>query len=460
MDDVSGSPFGPLEADGDWARAFSYHPFRPEIERAEGVHIWDTAGNQYIDATGGPFCVSLGHGHPKVKAAIVDQLDKFAYAHPTLANRPRAELCKAIASVTPGDLNTSYLVSGGSEAVETAIKIARQHHLACGRPGKFKIISCYDSYHGMTLATMSLSGNPGTTSRYEPMLHHWPKIEQYSDVARPEGVGRDEWGVASARRLDALIAHEGPDSVAAFIATPHGCGPEYGVVPPASYWREIRRICDENDVLLIADEVVTGFGRTGKWFGMEHFGVVPDMMTLAKGINSAYLPLGAVTVSDKVNAPFRDGAPFIHGFTNGGNPVAAASGTATIEAIRSEGLIEQVVERGQQLFSHAERLARHPTVADVRGWGLFMVLEMSQGPETRAYFPPEAGAEQRFQEIALANGLVFYSTLYGPRRRAVVRRGLPLWVTPAFTVTPGQVDEIVDRLDRSLHQCEQAMLAG
>ncbi|WP_254621202.1 aspartate aminotransferase family protein [Sphingomonas sp. CL5.1] len=452
--------YGPLAPEGDWARAFSYHPFSPEIDRAEGLYIFDTQGNRYIDATGGPFCVNLGHGHPRVKAAIASQLDKFAYAHPTLANRPRAELCKAIASITPGDLNTSYLVSGGSEAVETAVKIARQYQLAAGRPGKYKIISNYDAYHGMTLATMSLSGNPGTVGRYEPMISQWPKFNQYSDYTRPANMSREDWAIATARKLDEIISYEGADSVAAFIATPHGSGPDYGTVPPAIYWREIRRICDENDVLLISDEVVTGFGRTGKWCGMEHFDVIPDIMTFAKGINSGYLPLGAVTVSDKVNEPFKAGTPFIHGFTSGGNPVAAASGVATIDAIRDEGLLERVNERGAQLFSHAERLRRHPTVADVRGWGLFMVLELVQNAEDRSYFPPEAGAEQRFQEIALSNGLVFYSTLYGANRRPVIKRGLPMWVSPAYTVTSEQIEEIVDRLDRTLHQWEQAMSAG
>ncbi|MBV8685013.1 MAG: aspartate aminotransferase family protein [Caulobacteraceae bacterium] len=460
MDNAPSSEYLPLKSDGDWSHAFSYHPFDVEIERAEGVFIHDTKGNRYFDASGGPFAVNLGHGHPKINAAIKSQLERFAYAHPTLANRPRADLCKSIASVTPEGLNTSYLVSGGSEAVETAIKIARQYHVACGRTGKYKIASCYESYHGMTLATMSLSGNPGTLRHYEPMVSHWPRFHQYSDYKRPEGVSRDDWAVLTARELERIISYEGPETVAAVIATPHGSGPEYGVVPPARYWQEIRRICDENDVLLIADEVVTGFGRTGKWFGMQHFDVVPDIMTFAKGINSSYLPLGAVTVSDKIDAPFKDGAYFVHGFTSGGNPVAAASGVAAIEAIKSDGLVEQVAERGRQLFSHSERLNRHPSVADVRGWGLFMVLELVQGSSDRSYFPSDAGAEQRFQQIALSNGLALYSTLYGARRRPVLSRGLPMWIAPAYIITPGQLDEMVDRLDRTLHQWEQAMGVG
>jgi adenosylmethionine-8-amino-7-oxononanoate aminotransferase len=452
--------YAPLEAEGDWRNAFSHHPFNVEIARAEGVFIYDTLGRRYYDASGGPFAVNLGHGHPRMREAIVAQLDQYAYAHPTLANRRRADLCDAIASVTPPGLNTSYLVSGGSEAVETAIKIARQYHAACGRPGRHKIISNYESYHGMTLGTMSLSGNPRSNQHYDPMLLRWPKVAQYSDYRRPAGMSRDDWAVVTVQELERVIHYEGVDTVAAFIATPHGCGSEYGLVPPTLYWQEIRRVCDENDVLLIADEVVTGFGRTGRWFGMEHFGVVPDIMTFAKGINSSYIPLGAATVSDKVNEPFRNGTGFVHGFTNGGHPLAAASGIALIDILKSERLVEQSDERGRQLFSHADRLRAHPSVADVRGWGTFMVLELVSGADERAFFPPEANAEQRFQEIALSNGLALYSTLYGARRRPLMSRGLPMWIAPAFVISEDQLDDMIDRLDRTLHHWEQAMQVG
>lgn len=440
-----------------WKKVFSYHPLGIEIASAKGVHIHGTDGKRYLDATGGPFTVNLGYGHPAMNAAITGQLEKYAYAHPMLANRRRADLAELLASVMPPGMDASYLVSGGSEAVETALKIARQYHVACGRAGKHKIISNYGSYHGMTLATMALSGNAGTLRHYDPMIMRWPKTLQYSDFDRPPDVSRDDWAVRTARELERLIDSEGADTVAAFIATPHGCGSDYGVVPPARYWQEVRRICNENDVLLIADEVVTGFGRTGRWFGMEHFGVVPDLMTLAKGISSGYVPLGAVGVSDKVNEPFRKGTYFVHGFTNGGHPLACAAGVALIEILQRENLLENVTARGAQLFSHADRLRAHPCVADVRGWGLFMVLELVRERGSRAYFPPEAEAERRFQQRALANGLVFYSSLYGPSRRPSTSRGLPLWVSPAFVISEEQIDDLADRLDRTLHEWEAEM---
>ncbi len=460
MGQSTDSEFAPFAAEGPWEKAFSSHPFNVEIARAEGVFIYDTLGRRYYDASGGPFAVNLGHGHPKMREAIIAQLDQYAFAHPTLANRRRADLCEAIASVTPEGLDTSYLVSGGSEAVETAIKIARQYHVACGANGKHKIVSNYESYHGMTLATMSLSGNPGSNRHYDPMLIRWPKVAQYSDYRRPKDVSRDDWAVLTAQELERVIHYEGRDTVAAFIATPHGCGTEYGLVAPSVYWREVRRICDENDVLLIADEVVTGFGRTGRWFAMDHFGVLPDIMTFAKGINSSYIPLGAATVSDKVNAPFKAGVNFVHGFTNGGHPLAAASGIALIDILKSDGLVEQSAERGRQLFTHADRLRAHPSVADVRGWGTFMVLELVQEREPRSFFPPEAQAEQKFQEIALANGLALYSTLYGARRRPLMSRGLPMWIAPPFIISEDQLEDMIDRLDRTLHHWEQAMQAS
>jgi adenosylmethionine-8-amino-7-oxononanoate aminotransferase len=456
MPQLTEQPFEPLKEEGTWSYTFNYHALDVEVERAEGVFIYDTNGNRYYDASGGPMAVNLGHGHPRMKEAITEQLDKYCYVHPTLANRRRADLCEEIASVTPEGINASYLVSGGSEAVETALKIARQYHVATGNPGKHKIISCYESYHGMTLATMALSGHPGTLRHYDPMIQKWPKIYQYSDVLRPDGVSRDDWALQTAHEIERLIAFEGPATVAAFIATPHGCGSDYGVVAPKLYWQEIRRICDEYDVLLIDDEVVTGFGRTGQWFGIDHHGVLPDLMTFAKGISSSNVPLGAVAVSDRVNEPFHAGVGFVHGFTNGGNALACAAGIATIEILKSENLIEQSRIRGEQLFSHTERLLAHPSVADVRGWGLFMVLELVSGANERAYFPRSAQAELRFQQVGLSNGLVFYSTLYG-NRRAMGERGLPMWISPPLTITEDELADMVDRLDQTLTDWESAM---
>lgn len=441
-----------------WDKAFSDHSLPVEVARAEGVFIHDTMGRRYYDASGGPFAVNMGHGHPRLTEAVRSQLDAYCYVHPMLANRRRADLCEKVAEVAPEGFNATYLVSGGSEAVETALKIARQYHVARGAVGKHKIISCYESYHGMTLGTMSLSGNPGTTRHYDPMTFQWPKIAQYSDYLKPARLTRDEWAVQCARELDRVIQLHGAHVIAAFIATPHGCGPDYGVVPPDSYWAEIRRICDDNDVLFISDEVVTGFGRTGQWFGMDHYSVKPDIITVAKGFSSCYVPLGGVIVSDRVNAPYREGAAFVHGFTNGGNALACAVGCAVIDTIREDNLLQAVRDRSAQLFAWRERLLAHPCVADVRGWGLFMVMELIKpSAEGRAFFDPEQEAEQKFQRAALDNGVALYSTLYGQRRRPVLERGLPMWIAPAFVISDDELSDMMERIDRTLGQWEDQL---
>jgi adenosylmethionine-8-amino-7-oxononanoate aminotransferase len=229
-------------------------------------------------------------------------------------------------------------------------------------------------------------------------------------------------------------------------------------VPPKEYWETIREICDQYDVLLIADEIVTGFGRTGRWFGMEHFGVQPDIMVTGKGISSLYEPLAAVTVSDEVNKPFRDGgAYFLHGFTHQGHPLACAAGAAVIDIIKKDGLVENSAEVGGYLHARKERLLGHPTVADVRGAGLLMVLELVMNKESMDFFPSEAHAEQRLQASGLNNGLALYTTLFGPRRPSTHKRGLPIWITPPLCITREQVDELLDCLDRTLTDWEEAL---
>lgn len=447
-----------LRPQGDWRYAFSYHPMDVVLERADGIYLYDQQGRQYIDGSGGPFVMNLPHNHPRMKAAITDQLERFAYPHPTLANPERAEYGRLLAEILPGSLNASYLVSGGSEAVETAFKLARQAQLVRGNRDKFKIISVHDSYHGMTLATLGASHNPVAQRHFVPMIPQWPHIRQYSDFDRPAGVSREEWGVVCAQALETAIHYEGPQSVAAFIATPHGCGPEYAVVPPASYWQAIREICDRYEVLLIADEVVTGFGRTGRWFGMEHFDVVPDIMVLGKGISSGYVPFAAVAVSDEINNAFIDNhAFFVHGFTMGGHGLACAAGKEVINIIRDENLLENCRQQSERLFSYRERLLARRTVADVRGWGLYLVAEIVRDKETMEFFDPRQQAERLFQSLALKNGLVLYGTLYGPRRQPAFRRGLPVWISPPLSVSGEQVDEIMLRLEATFEEWEAAL---
>ena len=447
---------GTLDREGTWKNVFDYHPLDVEIVRAEGVHLFDPDGNRYIDATGGPMAVNIAHGEARVADAITRQLSDYAYCHPYMASRVRADLCNALAERTPGDLGPTFLVSGGSEAVETAMKLARQFHCLTGNEGKHKIVGLYGSYHGMTLATMALSGSPAYNKYFDPMMPRWPHIGQYDDHARPGDVERDEWGRQCAMELARAIHYEGAGTVAAFIATPVGVASDYGLFAPTSYWETIREICDENDVLLISDEVVTGFGRTGKWFAMEHFDVVPDMMVMGKGIASSNMPLGAVSISERINAPFLEGNRFLHGFTNQGHPLACAAGLAVIKVLEDDKLIDNARVRGAQVSNYRERLLRHPTVANLTGRGLLMVMELVESKESGAYFDAERDAEHLFQSVALTNGLVFYSSLYGSRRGAV-SRGLPMWISPPLCITEAELADLLERLDATLSEWEELL---
>jgi adenosylmethionine-8-amino-7-oxononanoate aminotransferase len=446
--------------EGIWKHQFSAHPFEPVLERAEGIYLFDEDGNRYIDASGGPIALNLGHGDPRIAEAAMEQMSKFSYCTPVMSNRPKAELCEKIAGLLPSSLNTLYVVCGGSEAVETAIKAARQYHVITGNPGKHKIISNYDSYHGMTLGTMALSGNPSSQRIFDPMLPQWPKVQQYTAHNIPDGMSEAEWGVSCAENLAKTIHYAGADTVAAYIATPVGSGSDYGVVAPPEYWQAVRKICDENNVLFIDDEVVTGFGRTGKWFCIEHHGIEPDIMTMGKGMSGLYAPMGAMAVSDKINEPFENGATFVHGFTNAGHPVGAAIALKVMEIIEEDGLLENCATVGSYLQEKCDELLDHPTLANVRGTGLLRVAELVQNKDTGEFFGPDTHAETKLQATALANGLSFYSTLYGNRRLPSLRRGLPLFMAPPLCITHEQIDDLVERLDATLTDWEESLGAS
>ncbi|MBW2367472.1 MAG: aspartate aminotransferase family protein [Deltaproteobacteria bacterium] len=444
--------------EGMWGSIFSSHTFEPILDRAEGIYLYDTDGNRYIDISGGPMAVGIGHGDKRVNEAIAKQLDKYAYCHPFLSDQSKAKLCAKLAEISPGDLNTAYLsAGGGSDAVESAIKIARQYHITTGKPEKNIVISNWESYHGVSLGALSVTGTPSMRKPFDNMLLKWPKILQYTHFGRPEEMDAEQWGVKMARNLAECIHYTGKQHISAYIATPWGCGPEYGLMAPAGYWKTIREICDYYDILLIADEVVSGFGRCGKWFCMEHFDVQADLMIMGKGITSLYAPLGGVMISDKVNEPFAKGSYFIHGFTNQGHPVACAASLAVIDILEKDGLVENSAKVGAYLHSQKDRLLKHTTVADARGRGLFMAIEIVADKETMDFFPRNAHAEFRLHSAGLENGVVFYSTLYGPRHPGGRKRGLPFWIAPPLCTSEAHVDELLDAVDKTLTIWEKQM---
>jgi adenosylmethionine-8-amino-7-oxononanoate aminotransferase len=458
MAETVAEKYGYRKPEGMWGRVFSDHSFMPVIDRAEGIFLYDTEGKRYFDVSSGPMAIGIGHGDKRVAEAITKQLENYAYCHPVLSCEVKAKLCERISQVAPGNLNTTFLTpGGGSDAIETALKLARQYHLLKGNAEKHMVVSHWDSYHGMSLGALSVAGLPGLRKPFDAMLAKWPKIMQYNDRERPSDLTAEEHAVRMAQKLEECVHYVGKQFISAFLATPVGCGSDYGLVPPAEYWKTIREICDTYDILLIADEVVTGFGRTGKWFCMEHFDVQADMMIIGKGITSLYAPMGGVVVSDEVNEPFAKGVPFNHGFTNQGHAVACAASLAVLDILEKDNLIENSAEVGGYLHSQKDRLLKHRTVADARGKGMLMVIEIVADRETMDFFPRGAQAEFWLQSIGLENGVVFYNTLYGPRRPSMEKRGLPFWISPPLCATVEQVDELLDVVDKTLIDWEKKM---
>ena len=358
----------------------------PVIVRGEGCHVWDEHGNRYFDGLSALFCVNIGHGRADVAQAGAKQAEElgfftnWSYAHP-----PSIELAARIAGLAPGDLNRVFFTNSGSEAVETALKLARQYHKLTGNPNKTKVIAREIAYHGTTLGALSATGITSLRSPFEPFTPggcHVPNTNQYR--LKP-GYGPEMLADAVAERIE----FEGPETVGAVIMEPvqnaGGC-----FTPPEGYWQRVREICDEYDVLLISDEVICSWGRLGEWFGAQRYGYEPDMITTAKGITSAYAPLGAVIASDKVFAPFAEGhTSFLHGLTFGGHPISCAVSMANLDVMEQEGVLENVRENEGAFRAMLDSLRDIPIVGDVRGAGYFHAIELVKDQDTKESFDDE-----------------------------------------------------------------------
>jgi adenosylmethionine-8-amino-7-oxononanoate aminotransferase len=356
----------------------------PIIVRGEGCHVYDQHGNRYLDGLAALFCVNIGHGRADVAQAGADQAKELGFFTNWSSAHPRSiELAARIAALAPGDLNRVFFTSGGSESVESALKLCRQYHKLNGEPGRFKTISRKLAYHGTTMGALAVTGIPDVRAPFEPMLPgacHVPNTNPYRpEVEDPAETIRDR------------ILFEGPETVSAVILEPvqnsGGC-----FVPPPGYWTRVREICDEFGVLLISDEVICSWGRLGDWFGASALGYQPDMITTAKGITSAYAPMGAVIASDRVFEPFAHGTgSFAHGITFGGHPVSAAVALANIDVMESEGLNERVRENEGAFKAMLDSLRDIPIVGDVRGMGYFHAIELVKDRDTKETLSEEEG---------------------------------------------------------------------
>ncbi|MEO1459382.1 MAG: aspartate aminotransferase family protein [Pseudomonadota bacterium] len=421
---------------------------RPMLDQARGVYMWDLEGKRYLDGSSGAMVCNIGHSDPRVLEAMRRQMEKSTFGYRLhFETEPAERLAEMTARLSPRGLDRVFFVSGGSEAVESAIKLARQYALAIGETQRFKVISRFPSYHGCTLGALALTGYAPMTAPFDPMMRPMPKIpapRAYLDGLDPDDPAT---GQRYADMLEAKILEEGPATVLAFIVEPVGGASTGALVPPAGYMARIREICDRHGVLLIHDEVMSGGGRTGRFFAAEHWDVAPDILAVSKGFAAGYAPLGAMVAHDRIVEPVLDAGGFIHGFTYAGNPLACAAGIAVIEAIEGDGMMGNAVRIGALLKARLKGLMnRHLMIGDVRGEGLLLAFELVADRGTKAPLPRTLQAHDRLVEIAYAEGLIIYS-----RRTRGGHEGDHFLVCPPMIATEAHVDEIVGTLDRALN---------
>lgn len=422
------------------------HDSLPVAVEGDGVYIIDRDGKRYLDASGGAAVSCLGHSDPEVRRAIVEQAERLAYAHTSFfTTEPAEELADHLIARAPEGLARVYFVSGGSEAIETALKMARQYFLETGRPDRKHIIARRQSYHGNTLGALAVGGNAGRRAPYAPLLfpaHHIAPCFAYRELRQGETLA--EYGRRAADELEAKILELGPENVAAFVAETV-VGATLGAVPPApGYFTRIREICDRHGVLLILDEVMSGTGRTGLLHACEAEGVSPDILVLAKGLGAGYQPIGATLASAKVFDAFAGGSgAFKHGHTYMGHPVACAAALAVQRTIEERDLLANVRRRGEQLMHGlAAQFKDHPHVGDIRGRGLFVGVELVRDRETKEPFESAQRLHAAIRSGAMAHGLICYPQ----GGTADGNNGDHVLLAPPFIVSEGDVARIIDLL--------------
>ncbi len=423
----------------------------PVAVAGDGPFLIDADGARYLDACGGAAVSCLGHSDEKLKRAIHDQVDKIAYAHTSFfTTDPAEQLAARLADLAPGDLSRVYFVSGGSEAMEAALKLSRQFHMENGQPKRAQIIARWQSYHGNTLGALSAGGNRWRRAQFEPMLS--PAMHHVSQCNAYRGQGVDESDAAYtdrlAQELEEKIQELGPETVAAFVAEPV-VGATMGAVPAvAGYFAKMKTVCERHGVLMILDEVMCGMGRTGTLFACEQEGVEPDMIAIAKGLGAGVQPIGALLVSDTIYDTLEGGSGFFqHGHTYLGHPMACAVGNAVLDRLIDDDVLARVNPTGQKLREAlVARFGNHPHVGDIRGRGLFQGIELVADRGTKDPFDPAHGVAGKIKKRAMAQGLMCYpmgGTIDG-------ERGDHVLLAPPFIIEDEHIAMIVDRLDSAI----------
>jgi adenosylmethionine-8-amino-7-oxononanoate aminotransferase len=419
----------------------------PTAARAEGAAIWDSDGKRYLDAGGGAVVVGIGHGDQDVIRAMADQAARVDYVHGAqFTTAPLEAYAEELAPLLPMDGARIYPVSGGSEAVETALKLARAYHLARGEDSRRKVIARWGSYHGNTLGALDASGRETLRRPYEPWLGRAIHVPAAYEYRCPNPGHPNECGSWHAEQLDDAIRREGPETVACFVAEPVAGATLGAAVPPDDYWPAVAEVCRTHGVLLIADEVMTGFGRTGAWFASEHWSLRPDILVAGKGVSSGYWPLGFAACSGPVfEAVGRTG--FVHGFTYSHSAVGAAVARAVLGKLRDGGLVEAAAEKGELLMKElAAALEGHPNVGEVRGRGLMIGVELVADRQTKAPFDRSDRVTERVVAAAKEDGLLLYSST----GCADGTNGDLLMFGPPFVISEGEIGEAVEKTGRAL----------
>jgi adenosylmethionine-8-amino-7-oxononanoate aminotransferase len=413
----------------------------PVIDRAEGVYMWDSAGKRYLDGSSGPIVANIGHGNKRVLAALAAQAARVCFAsRAVFENTPNRALAERLVGLAGPAFDQAFIVSGGSEATEAALKLARQYTVAIGAPDRWKVLSRMPSYHGASLGAVSVTGDPDSEAMFAPIARMMPKIPAPMTYRLPDNHDADSYARHCAQALEAAILTEGPGTVLAFIMEPVGGLSTGATVAPGHYMKAVRDICTRHGVLLIFDEVMSGAGRTGAFLAADHWpDATPDIVTLAKGLAAGYTPLGAVLAPNRIVEPVVAAGGFMHGHTYAANPLSCAIGDAVLAEVVDQGMIANAARMGVYLAEALRPIAEASRIiGDIRGKGLLMAAEIVANKATKAMLPNSARAVYRLLEIGTSLGLMLYS-----RKTAGGAFGEWLMIAPPLNITQAECDELV-----------------
>ena len=419
----------------------------PLITHGEGIYLYDEKGKRYIDGSSGALVVNIGHGQKEVLQKITEQMEQVGYVHGTqFTTKSIEDYGEALGGIVPKGLEKIYFLSGGSESIEAAIKFARQYFLESGQSQRWRVVARWHSYHGNTLGALSLTGRVGARRAYLPLLADFPHFPPPYCYRCPFGLAYPECGLECARVLERIIQMEGSETISAVILEPISGATIGAMGPPDGYLPIIKETCQRNGILLIDDEVMTGMGRTGRWFAIQHWGISPDIMVLGKGMSGGYFPLSAmITRSEYVDRLREKTGGFVHGHTFSHHPVACAVGLAVMKYIENNQLVEKCARKGEYLLRRLEELKAFPFVGDVRGKGLMTAIEFVKDQKTKEPFPRSVRFTERVIDLAFENGLVLYS---GTGFVDGVN-GDMVMVGPPLIIEEDQIDEIIDILKKT-----------